>query len=92
MSKSIFGWTVTGVFAAAIITFGTGPGAAFSPSSTLGTIVLDSNTVLVAQQQRKGKGKRKQSKTKISPEHQQQIRQNVPQEYHQYIPGLTPGR
>ena len=92
MSKSIFGWTATAVFAAAVLTLGSAPGAAFSPSAALGTIALDGNAVLVAQQQRKGKGKGKSSKTKISPEHQQQIRQNVPQEYHRYIPGLTPAR
>ena len=92
MSKSIFGWAATGVFAAAFLTFGSAPSAAFGPSPALGTIALDSGTVLVAQQQRRGKGKGKSSKTKISPEHQQQIRQNVPQEYHQYIPGLTPQR
>jgi hypothetical protein len=91
MSKSIFGWPVTGVAAAAVLTFGSGPSAAFTPSAMLSGAALAGDTVLVAQQ-RKGKGKSKQSKVKISPEHQQQIRQNVPQEYHQYIPGLTPQR
>jgi hypothetical protein len=93
MSKTIFGWTLTGVFAAAIVSFGSGPSAAFSPSSALSNPALDGAVTLIAQQQqRRGKSKGKQSKPKISPEHQQQIRQNVPQEYHQYIPGLTPGR
>jgi hypothetical protein len=91
MSKSIFGWTLTGAFAAAFLTFGSAPGAAFSPSPALGTIAFDGNTVMVAQQQRKGKGRSKQAKPKISPEHQQRIREHVPQEYHQYIPGMSTG-
>ena len=89
MSKSILGWTATGIFAATILTFGSGPSAAFSPSLGLTGVALESDAVLVAQSSKKGKGK--QSKTKISPEHQQQIRQNVPQEYHRYIPGLSSG-
>jgi hypothetical protein len=92
MSKSFFGWTATGVFAAAFLTFGGAPSAAFSPSPALGTITFDSHTVLVAQQQQRGKGKGKQAKkSKISPEHQERIRQHVPQEYHQYIPGMSTG-
>jgi hypothetical protein len=89
MSKSILCWTATGAFAAAVLTFGITPSVALNPSAALSAAV-DGNTVPVAQQQRR-KGKGKQSKQKISPEHQQQIRQHVPQEFHQYIPGMSSG-
>ena len=89
MSKSASCLIASGVFAAAILAFGPGPSAAMSQSSALSRAVIDDGAVLVAQQRRKGKGK--QSKSKISPEHQEKIRQHVPQEYHQYIPGMSTG-
>jgi hypothetical protein len=43
---------------------------------------------------KKGKGKKSSSKPKlpkISEQHKQQIRQHIPAEYHQYIPGMGGG-
>ena len=91
MSKSASCLIASGVFIAAILAFGTGPSAAMSQSSALSRAVVDDGALLVAQQSSKGKGKSKQAKSKISPEHQEKIRQHVPQEYHQYIPGMSSG-
>jgi hypothetical protein len=90
MSKSMLCWAATGIVAAAIFAYGTAPSAAMGQSLSLSS-AIDSDAVLVAQQGRKGKGKGTSSKPKISKEHQERIRQHVPQEYHQYIPGMSSG-
>jgi hypothetical protein len=66
------------------------PAGAMVASAGLSQAIGDSNSLLLVQQQRKKKGKRS-STPKISPEHQQQIRQHVPAQYHQYIPGMGGG-
>jgi hypothetical protein len=80
--------------AAAVLAFAqtAGPAGAAVGSVGLTQALVDSGDLVLVQQQRKKKGKGKRSSTpKISPEHQQQIRQNVPAQYHQYIPGLGGG-
>jgi hypothetical protein len=91
MSKMMLGTlATTGMAAALALSLSTGPAGAVVGSAGLSQALADSDVVQLAQQKKKRKGKRS-SQTKISPEHQQQIRQNVPAEYHRYIPGLGGG-
>ena len=72
-----FSWSVTAAQAGATISTG------------LALALADGDVVLQAQQKKKVKGKR--SQPKLSKEHQDKIRQHVPAEYHQYIPGMGGG-
>jgi hypothetical protein len=93
MSKMMLGTlATTGMAAALALSLTTGPAGAVVGSAGLSQALADSDVVQLAQQKKKGKAKgRKSSQTKISPEHQQQIRQHVPAEYHRYIPGMSSG-
>jgi hypothetical protein len=84
-------FTVAGVVAILMLAPTAGPASAAVGSVDLKQALVDSDDLVLVQQQRKKKGKGKRSSPKISPEHQQQIRQNVPAQYHQYIPGLGGG-
>jgi hypothetical protein len=84
-------FTIAGVAAVLTLAPTAGPAVAAVGNVGLTQALVDSDDlVLVQQQRKKGKGKRS-STPKISPEHQQRIRQHVPAEYHQYIPGMGGG-
>ena len=94
MSKMMLGTlATTGMAAALALSLTAGAAGAVVGSAGLSQAVADSDVVQLAQQtkKRKGKAKGKGSSSKISPEHQQQIRQHVPAEYHRYIPGMGGG-
>jgi hypothetical protein len=92
MSKMMLGTlATTGMAAALALSLTTGPAGAVVGSAGLSQALADSDVVQLAQQKKKRKGKGKGSSSKISPEHQQQIRQHVPAEYHRYIPGMGGG-
>jgi hypothetical protein len=83
-------FTIAGVAAVLVLAATPGPAGAAVGNVGLSQALVDSDDlVLVQQKKQKGKGKR--SNPKISPEHQQQIRQHVPAQYHQYIPGMGGG-
>jgi hypothetical protein len=92
MSKMMsWAFTIAGVAAVLTLAPSAGPAAAAVANVGLSQALVDSDDLVLVQQQRKKKGKGKSSSPKISPEHQQQIRQHVPAQYHQYIPGMGGG-
>jgi hypothetical protein len=93
MSKMISrAFMIAGIAAVLAMAPTAGPASAAVGSVGLTQARVDSDDLVLVQQQRKKKGKGKRSSNpKISPEHQQRIRQHVPAEYHQYIPGLGGG-
>jgi hypothetical protein len=80
----------TGMAAAFALALTARPADATVGSAGLGQALADSDVIVLVQQGKKKKAKRS-STSKISPEHQQRIRQHVPAEYHQYIPGMGGG-
>jgi hypothetical protein len=80
----------TGMAAAFALSLTARPADATVRSAGLGQALADSDVIVLVQQGKKKKARRS-STSKISPEHQQRIRQHVPAEYHQYIPGMGGG-
>jgi len=100
MSKMMFGALAsTGFAAALVLSVTTGPAGAVPGSADLAQAMKGDDVVLVqgpppGTDPRKKKVKKRSSKPrppKISEEHKQKIRQNVPAEFHQYIPGMGGG-
>jgi hypothetical protein len=97
----------TGLFACLALSFGTTPANAFGASGAL-TQALTTDVVLaqtpeqIARAKRQGRKVARRAgaqskKINISQEHKDQIKQNIPAEYHQYLPkeitgGGAPGR
>jgi hypothetical protein len=101
MSKMMLGALATAGMAAALaLSLTTGPAGAVPGSADLAQAMTGDDVVLVQgpppgkDPRKKGKSKKRSSKPKlprISEEHKQKIRQNVPAEFHQYIPGMGGG-
>ena len=88
MSRAL---AITGLVAAFALSGTATPAGAAVGSAVLGQALGDSDVLVLAQQQQKKKKAKRSSNPKISPQHQQQIRQQVPAEYHRYIPGMGGG-
>jgi hypothetical protein len=89
MSKTMSRALAAAAVLAVAYALGTGPAAAMDKGTALTRALADDDFVPVAQR-RRGKAKRGQS-LNISQEHKQKIRQNVPAEYHQYLPKSITG-
>jgi hypothetical protein len=91
MSKMMSGAFATAAMAAVLaMSLTAGPAGAVVGNAGLAQALTDGDLVQLAQQKKKRKGS-KSSTPKLSKDHQDKIRQHVPAEYHQYIPGMGGG-
>ena len=86
MNKMSRALATAGLITAFAWSWTAGQAAAAVGSAGLSQAVADSDVVQLAQQKKKKSGKSKNPK--LSKDHQDKIRQHVPAEYHQYIPGM----
>jgi hypothetical protein len=96
MSKTMSCCLAASAIAAALLAFGSSPASALTRGAALTEALAGTDVVLVqqrraqqrqAQQRRAGRSSRQGGKQlKLSDEHKQKVRENIPREYHQYLP------
>jgi hypothetical protein len=99
MSKTMSCGLAASALAAALLSFGASPAGALTRAAALTEALAATDVVLVqqqaqgrrAQQRRQARSSKGGNKLKLSDDHKQKIRQHVPAEYHQYIPGMSGG-
>jgi hypothetical protein len=98
MSKTMSCGLVASALSAALLSFGASPAGALTRAAALTEALAATDVVLVQQQaqgrraqQRRAARSSKKGQLKLSDDHKQKIRQHVPAEYHQYIPGMSGG-